>query len=186
MASSYVLKDGDTIELRYFDASSTEVPSGDIEVDPDVALPDWDADWPGYGNGGSGSAVTTAPTPADDGAELSWAFDYSSYGEYGMASASEPVIVNGFVYLAVNRTLLKIDAQTGKVLEEAPLASSISYTSRPVYAQGLIVIALDGGRVRGAGRRFAEDEVAYGRGERLCPIVFNADRTRRLRVRGDR
>lgn len=148
MASSYVLKDGDTIELRYFDASSTEVPSGDIEVDPDVALPDWDADWPGYGNGGSGSAVTTAPTPADDGAELSWAFDYSSYGEYGMASASEPVIVNGFVYLAVNRTLLKIDAQTGKVLEEAPLASSISYTSRPVYAQGLIVIALDGGRVQ--------------------------------------
>ena len=38
-----------------------------------------------------------------------------------MASASEPVIVNGLVYLAVNRTLLKIDAQTGKVLEEAPL-----------------------------------------------------------------
>lgn len=146
-ADNYVLQNGDTIELKYYDAAGTEQ-SPDIAVDPDVALPDWTADWSGYGSVDDGStAITNAETPTEN-AELFWAFDYSAYGEYGMASASEPVIVNGFVYMAVNKTMLKIDASTGKVLQKAPLAASISYTSRPIYAQGLLVVPLDGGRVQ--------------------------------------
>ncbi|MEI2997937.1 MAG: hypothetical protein V8T51_01500 [Senegalimassilia faecalis] len=64
------------------------------------------------------------------------------------SNASEPIIVNGYIYLAVDKQLLKIDAATGVKLAQAPLAGSIGYTTRPVYAQGVIMVPLDGGAVQ--------------------------------------
>ena len=148
-AHNYYLEPGDAVTWVYGSAS---LPSGDVEVDPDAVRPDWEAQWPGYGNSGAGSAVVEAPTPTE-GAEVKWAFDYNEYAGAdpaagSFASASEPLIAGGRVFLAVNDRLVALDAETGETLAEAQLAASVSYTSRPVYADGVVVVALDGGRVQ--------------------------------------
>ena len=56
--------------------------------------------------------------------------------------------MNGNVYLAVNKRLLKIDAESGKVLAESNLKTAVGYTSRPIYTNGLVIVPLDGGAVQ--------------------------------------
>lgn len=56
--------------------------------------------------------------------------------------------MNGNVYLAVNKRLLKIDAESGKVLAESNLQTAIGYTTRPIYTKGLVIVPLDGGAVQ--------------------------------------
>lgn len=146
MADGCVLKAGDKVSWAYTDGSSLPNPD-EVVVDPSAPRPDWDAEWPGYADGGSGSATTDAATPRGD-AKVAWTFDYKKYVGDDYANASEPLMAGGFIYLAVNNRLLKIDAQTGEVLKSSNLASSVSYTSRPVYAKGLVIVALGGGRVQ--------------------------------------
>ena len=118
-----------------------------IVVDPSATTPDWDAEWAGYGNSGNGSTVTDAKTPAQ-AAGLKWAFDWKAESGQQYANCSEPVIANGFVYIATENELIKIDSSTGKKVASAPLASKVSYTSRPIYTNGLIIVPLNGGAVQ--------------------------------------
>ena len=118
-----------------------------IVVDPSATTPDWDAEWAGYGNSGNGSTVTDAKTPAQ-AAGLKWAFDWKAESGQQYANCSEPVIANGFVYIATENELIKIDSSTGKKVTSAPLASRVSYTSRPIYTNGLIIVPLNGGAVQ--------------------------------------
>lgn len=118
-----------------------------IVVDPSATTPDWDAEWAGYGNSGNGSTVTDAKTPAQ-AAGLKWAFDWKAESGQQYANCSEPVIANGFVYIATENELIKIDSSTGKKVASAPLASKVSFTSRPIYTNGLIIVPLNGGAVQ--------------------------------------
>jgi len=52
------------------------------------------------------------------------------------------------VYIATENELIKIDSSTGKKVASAPLASKVSYTSRPIYTNGLIIVPLNGGAVQ--------------------------------------
>ena len=52
------------------------------------------------------------------------------------------------MYIATENELIKIDSSTGKKVASAPLASKVSYTSRPIYTNGLIVVPLNGGAVQ--------------------------------------
>ena len=141
--SDYVLKSGDKIVWAY--APGDTVPNPDeVVVDPSASRPtDWKADW----SGNSNAAVENVSTPTGALAS-SWTFDWKAYSGATYPNASEPIVVNGNVYLAVNKRLLKIDAESGKVLAESNLKTSIGYTTRPVYANGLVIVPLDGGAVQ--------------------------------------
>ena len=141
--SDYVLKSGDKIVWAY--APGDTVPNPDeVVVDPSASRPtDWKADW----SGNSNAAVENVSTPTGALAS-SWTFDWKAYSGASYPNASEPIVVNGNVYLAVNKRLLKIDAESGKVLAESNLKTSIGYTTRPVYANGLVIVPLDGGAVQ--------------------------------------
>lgn len=52
------------------------------------------------------------------------------------------------MYIATENELIKIDSSTGKKVASAPLASKVSYTSRPIYTNGLIIVPLNGGAVQ--------------------------------------
>ena len=134
------LKSGDTISWVY--GTNTLPNLDEVTVDPSAPRPDWKADW-----AGDQSRPTTVATPTDY-MKSGWTLDYKQFSSAQYANASEPVIVNGFVYLAVGNRLLKIDSSTGEVLAQANLVSSIGYTTRPVYAQGVIIVPLDGGAVQ--------------------------------------
>lgn len=141
--SDYVLKSGDKIVWAY--APGDTVPNPDeVVVDPSASRPtDWKADW----SGNSNAAVENVSTPTGALAS-SWTFDWKAYSGATYPNASEPIVVNGNVYLAVNKRLLKIDAVSGKVLAESNLKTSTGYTTRPVYANGLVIVPLDGGAVQ--------------------------------------
>ena len=141
--SDYVLKSGDKI-VWAVDAGDSVPDPDEVVVDPSAPRPtDWKADWDGKSN----AAVENVPTPTG-ALTSSWTFDWKAYSGSTYPNASEPIVVNGNVYLAVNNRLLKIDAESGKVLAEANLKGSIGYTARPIYANGLIVVPLNGGAVQ--------------------------------------
>ena len=138
------LNSGDKLVWRYLVDSKrpAELVDG-VVVEPDADRPvDSKSDATGFGN-----AVTNADTPTGATAEA-WTFNYKQYVGGSYANASEPVIVDGYIYLAVNDQLLKIDCQTGKVASSAKLKASVSYTARPVYAKGLVMVPLSGGSVQ--------------------------------------
>lgn len=139
----YALKSGDSIVWAY--AAGDTVPNPDeVVVDPSASRPtDWKADWDGKSN----AAVENVSTPTGALAS-SWTFDWKAYSGSDYPNASEPIVVNGNVYLAVNKRLLKIDAESGKVLAESNLKTAIGYTARPIYANGLVIVPLDGGAVQ--------------------------------------
>lgn len=139
----YALKSGDSIVWAY--AAGDTVPNPDeVVVDPSASRPtDWKADWDGKSN----AAVENVSTPTGALAS-SWTFDWKAYSGSAYPNASEPIVVNGNVYLAVNKRLLKIDAESGKVLAESNLKTAIGYTARPIYANGLVIVPLDGGAVQ--------------------------------------
>lgn len=146
-ANQITLKSGDKVTLAYTTDDSPMPDPDKIVVDPSATTPDWDAEWAGYGNSGNGTSVTDAKTPAQ-AAGLKWAFDWKAESGQQYANCSEPVIANGFVYIATKNELIKIDSSTGKKVASAPLASKVSYTSRPIYTNGLIIVPLNGGAVQ--------------------------------------
>ncbi len=141
--SDYVLKSGDKIVWAY--APGDTVPNPDeVVVDPSASRPtDWKADW----SGNSNAVVKNVSTPTGALAS-SWTFDWRAYSGATYPNASEPIVVNDNVYLAVNKRLLKIDAESGKVLAESNLQTAIGYTTRPIYTKGLVIVPLDGGAVQ--------------------------------------
>lgn len=141
--SDYVLKSHDEIVWAY--AAGDTVPNPDeVVVNPSAPRPsDWKSDWDGKSN----AAVENVSTPTGALAS-SWTFDWKAYSGSAYPNASEPIVVNGNVYLAVNKRLLKIDAESGKVLDESNLKKAVGYTSRPIYANGLVIVPLDGGAVQ--------------------------------------
>ena len=146
-ANQVTLKSDDKVTFAYTTDNSPMPDPDKIVVDPSATTPDWDAEWAGYGNNGNGSTVTDAKTPAQ-AAGLKWAFDWKAESGQQYANCSEPVIANGFVYIATESELIKIDSSTGKKVASAPLASKVSYTSRPIYTNGLIIVPLNGGAVQ--------------------------------------
>ena len=141
--SDYVLKSGDEIVWAY--AADDTVPNPDeVVVDPSAPRPtDWKSDWDGQSN----AAVENISIPTGALAS-SWTFDWKAYSGSAYPNASEPIVVNGNVYLAVNKRLLKIDAESGKVLAESNLKAAVGYTSRPIYTNGLVIVPLDRGAVQ--------------------------------------
>lgn len=141
--SDYVLKSGDEIVWAY--APGDTVPNPDeVVVNPSAPRPtDWKSDWDGKSN----AAVENVSTPTGALAS-SWTFDWKAYSGSAYPNASEPIVVNGNVYLAVNKRLLKIDAKSGEVLAQSNLKKAVGYTSRPIYANGLVIVPLDGGAVQ--------------------------------------
>lgn len=146
-ANQVTLTSGDKVTFAYTTDGAPMPDPDKIVVDPSATTPDWDAEWAGYGNSGNGSTVTDAKTPAQ-AAGLKWAFDWKAESGQQYANSSEPVIANGFVYIATENELIKIDSSTGKKVASAPLASKVSYTSRPIYTNGLIIVPLNGGAVQ--------------------------------------
>ena len=144
-ADGYTLQPGDTISWVY-GSDGTMPGAGDVVVDPNAQRPDWNAEWPGFADGGSGSAVTQAPTPTE-GSQTRWQSqmkDPSDWATY----VSDPIIVNGRVYAAVGSELRVLDAQTGELLQSAALVAPINSIARMVYADGLIVVPLSEGRLQ--------------------------------------
>lgn len=144
-ADGYTLQPGDTVSWVY-GADGTMPGAGDIVVDPTAPRPDWTAEWPGFADAGSGSAVTQAPTPTQ-GSEARWQQEMKDPSDWA-TYVSDPIIVNRRIYIATGSELRVLDAQTGATEASAALAASIDSVARMVYADGVVVVPLSGGRLQ--------------------------------------
>lgn len=137
-ASQHEIADGDVLELRYLHGEGTEVPSGPITVDPDAPRPEWTAPWPGFS---TAAGSTDAKTPTGE-VTSPWVVDL------GEQYPSDPIYVGSYLYVAAGSKLLQVDPATGKTVASAALAAPIDSVSRMVYASGVIVVPLHGGRLQ--------------------------------------
>lgn len=148
MADGVTLKAGDVISWQYSAYGAAAVTPTDVAVNPDAPRPKdvYTSDWPNYK--GSEGGATTAATPTK-GSETGWTQSLKGGSSSGMdyANCSDPIIVNGYVYQAVNSKLQIRDAKTGELAKEVGLAGSIGYFSRIAYADGLVLVPLEDGRL---------------------------------------
>ena len=154
-ASSVVLEPGDTVTWYYsafgegLPGSGDDEPGDDteivdgIEVDADAPRPDWDAQWPSFGTGSAPEGAVT-PTESADGKWVQQLKDQADYSTY----LSDPLIVNGRVYIAVGSQLEVLNASTGEKFASADLVAPIDSIARMVYADGVIVVPVQGGRLQ--------------------------------------
>ena len=143
-ASSVTLVDGMTVSW-YYSGWGEDLPSAEIEVDPTAERPSYEAEWSGY-KGTDLSGTVAADTPTEE-AELLWSASLLPSGKQ-YANVSDPILVNGSVYIVADAVLHQLDAATGAEKAQAPLAGTVSYTSRIRYADGLVLVPLEGGRVQ--------------------------------------
>lgn len=140
---AYQVADGDVIELVYEDDSGAVLPEQDIAIDPAAPRPDWESSWPSFT---TSNKPTSSLTPVE-AAEEKWVV---SVGEGGSQAPgiSDPILAGDYLYIASNDKLLMKDPATGETVREAQLLVPIDSTSRMVYAEGLIVVPLGGGRLQ--------------------------------------
>lgn len=173
-ADAYSVQDGDVIELVYVDGAGVQQPEGDVELNPDAEHPNLDAQWQGFAGGGSGSVLQDVST-ATDGADLKWKASLLTDEERAAGAScasSDPLIIDGKIYVvsgsstydaannwAETRSLARLqvlDPATGKVEREATLAHGLDSLCRMVYADGIIVIPLEGGYLQAVSAKTLE------------------------------
>ena len=166
LAMSYLLQDGDRIELRYVDeGGSIAPPSGAVTANPDAAVENRPVQWGGFANGGAGSVVQSAATATDATTET-WTASLLSDNERAagaMASVSDALMIGGKLYVvsgastfnsatgAMDSTLARLtvmDPASGAAEQTLPLGRPMDFTCRPIYGDGVLVIPLAGGFVQ--------------------------------------
>lgn len=118
-------------------------PEHDIVIDPTAPRPDWDSFWPSFT---TSNKPTSSPTPIE-AAEEKWVVKVGEGGSRG-PGISDPILAGEYLYIASNDKLIMKDPDTGETVREAQLVVPIDSTSRMVYAEGLIVVPLGGGRLQ--------------------------------------
>ena len=103
--------------------------------------------WPDFRGNDDNNAVTDTRTPlmsADT--TLMWAVQG---GGGWSGSPSSPILVDGDVVFSTNNELLRVDSVTGKVKQRGEMVTkSVFNITPPTYADGMIFVALAGGRVQ--------------------------------------
>ena len=156
-ASGYTLRDSDKITLSYSSSGSPDATKTDNTAsydEPNAEVTNLPSDWSQSEDNGN---VTSATTPTTE-TSVNWKTRIS--GSNG-APVSEPLIVDGKVYLAIGENpswasiksdyagkLVRIDTASGKVEATGDLASTIDYTVRPLYQGGIIYVPLSNGVVQ--------------------------------------
>lgn len=156
-ASGYALRDSDKITLSYSSSASPDATKTDNTAsydEPNAEVTNLPSDWSQSEDNGN---VTSATTPTTE-TSVNWKTRIS--GSNG-APVSEPLIVDGKVYLAIGENpswasiksdyagkLVRIDTASGKVEATGDLAGAIDYTVRPLYQGGIIYVPLSNGVVQ--------------------------------------
>lgn len=113
------------------------------EIDTEI-----EADWPDFRGDSSNNAVTDAPIPvASQDGVLYWA---NKLGEGTDQNATGcPIIVDGDLITYAGNQIFRIDTVTGEIVAQGEMDHTSSFSiTPPVYAEGMIFMALSDGTVQ--------------------------------------
>ena len=141
MANNVTLDENTTITWTYGGQDSAiPTPQKELVINPFTEHPNYEASWSGFGSGNS--STTNQSTPINSAA-LRWSVTEGTQNAPGFIS--DQVIVKDTIYYVSGSVLKAVDAATGKLIAEAQIGSSVSYFARPLYVNGMIVVATDDG-----------------------------------------
>ncbi|MCQ2500330.1 MAG: cadherin-like beta sandwich domain-containing protein, partial [Lachnospiraceae bacterium] len=107
-----------------------------------------DDDWSSFRQGTENNGITDSKTPikAED-AVLVWA---NKIGDgYGSGATGCPILVGGYLYTYAGTSIVKVDKETGEVVQSGDMVASSSFAiNSPTYANGLIFVGLSNGRIQ--------------------------------------
>lgn len=127
-----------------------------------------------FGVSVASSNITTAKTPIESASLL---FS-KKLGSGYKSSPTPPCVIGEYLILCSGTNLLKLNAQTGKVVDSTKMTgSSIYATVSPIYADGKIFVCLDGGIVQAFDYESLKSLWVYTDplgGQALCPITHDS------------
>lgn len=136
-ASQYILSDGDNVTWAYIDNYKQKV-----SFEPEIDINNMSSYWNTYhANGGViSNDKDIYETTKNFEIALKNSNDWST-------SLSDALVINDNVYIVAGNKLCVLN-ENGETVNTTTLISKIGYTSRPVYANGLIVIPLSNGTLQ--------------------------------------
>ena len=113
------------------------------------------AEWNYYRYNENNSGVCSYPTPTEmSGTWEKWSVKFGDGVQDAtmtgiMTTPTPPIIVNGKLYIGLNKQILEVDKNTGKVLRRSKeLPGNVGYAMNPpIYADGKIFVQVSGGRI---------------------------------------
>lgn len=107
-----------------------------------------DVEWYNLKNNQENNGITDRKTPiSPDETTLKWA---QKYGTGWSAAPTPPIIVDGKLYVGVNKNILELDKETGEVLRQSDaMVAACGYAMNPlVYADGKIFAQVGNGMIQ--------------------------------------
>lgn len=140
-----------------------------------VPLPNYTGEWINFRNSDDNMGITNAKTPiSENTANLKWAV---KYGTGWSAAPTPPIIVNNFLYIAINKNIVKLEKDTGKQVAISPdMAGNVGFALNPItYAEGILFVPVGLGRIQAL--RADTLELLWVSepigGQTLCPVTYH-------------
>ena len=165
---SYAVTEAGACGAAAIDWSLTQAP---VNTGIDPYIP---AQWADFRGSASNNGVTNAPLPtaAEDGT-LYWASKLGS--GYNSDAVGSPILVDGDLITYAGNKIYRVDTVTGEVLAQGTMNHKSSFSiTPPVYAEGMVFVALSDGTVQAFNARTLESLWIYTDalgGQPNCPLT---------------
>lgn len=119
-----------------------------LSLVPQIASGTDEAEWWNFRNNYENNGVTDRKLPnSDKVSALKWG---SKLGSGWSAMPTPPVIVNGHPYVGAGNKILKLDRDTGKVIQTSdPMVGNVGFATNPiVYAEGMLFVQVGNGVIQ--------------------------------------
>jgi len=134
-AAQYTPQDGDEIIWFYIDNYMNDSRCYGVGLEPEISINNLEAQWDTY-HANNGVLYNSTADVEETQENFTYQLKLSSEWIKGV---SDPLIVDGNIYVAVGDLLYVLDS-TGEPVNGTALEGSIGYTSRLVYDDGIIVV----------------------------------------------
>lgn len=176
---TYVIsKNGHVAQTAKFTANEdNKVITIDLQKAPESDIKDIavEGDWLQFRADDNNNGVVDVKTPikAED-AVLEWA---NKIGEgFDSGATGCPIIVGGYLYTYAGNSIVKVNKETGEVVDSGAMAGSSSFAiNSPTYGNGMIFVALSNGRVQAFNAETLQSLWLYTDalgGQPNCPIAY--------------
>ena len=160
-AADYLPKDGDTVTWFYVDNYSSDPRLLSNKFEPEAALSSLEAQWDSYH---ANNGVVKNSVADGEGTSENFTFQLKNADEWSKG-VSDPLVVGNNVYVAAGDLLYVLDSN-GEPVNGVALEKSIGYTSRLLYADGIIVVPFANGGLQALSAEtlqtlWVTDDVSY-------------------------
>lgn len=160
-ASAYRPKDGDTVTWFYVDSYSNDPRLLSKKFEPEITINNIEAQWDSYhaNNGVVKDSEADCRSTSEN-----FTFQLKNANEWGKG-VSDPLVVGNNVYAVAGDLLYVLDSN-GEPVNGVALEKSIGYTSRLLYADGVIVVPFANGGLQALSAEtlqtlWVTDDVSY-------------------------